>query len=76
MSSFFDDIFSKCQYGFRKAFSTQQCLLVLLEKWKRPIDRGEVFGALLTGTSQSYNSLFSRSLVKSVYMKLLKVYRF
>ena len=76
MSSFFDDIFSKCQYGFRKPFSTQQCLLVLLEKWKRPIDRGEVFGALLTGTSQSYNSLFSSSLVKSVYMKLLKVYRF
>ena len=27
MSSFFDDIFSKYQYGFRKGFSTQQCLL-------------------------------------------------
>ena len=32
MSSFFDDIFSKYQYGFRKGFSTQQCLLALLEK--------------------------------------------
>ena len=31
MSSFFD-IFSKYQYGFRKGFSTQQCLLALLEK--------------------------------------------
>ena len=39
MSSFFDDIFSKYQYGFRKGFSTQQCLLALLEKWKRSIDR-------------------------------------
>ena len=26
MSSFVDDIFSKCRYGFRKGFSTQQCL--------------------------------------------------
>ena len=26
----FDDIFSKYQYGFRKGFSTQQCLLALL----------------------------------------------
>ena len=39
MSSFFDDIFSKYQYGFRKGFSTEECLLVLLEKWKRSIDR-------------------------------------
>ena len=47
MSSFFDDIFSKYQYGFRKGFSTQQCLLALLEKLMRSIDRGKVFGALL-----------------------------
>ena len=33
MSSFFDDIFSKHHYGFRKGFSTQQCLLAFLEKF-------------------------------------------
>ena len=32
MSSFFDDIFSKYHHGFRKGFSTQQCLVTLLEK--------------------------------------------
>ena len=48
MSSFFDVIFSKYQYGFRNRFSTQRCLLDLLEKWKRSIERGKVFGALLT----------------------------
>ena len=57
MSSFFDDIFSKYQYGFRKGFSTQQCLLALLEKWKRSIDRGKVFGALLTDLSKAFNCL-------------------
>ena len=57
MSSFFDDIFSKYQYGFRKGFSTQQCLLALLEKWKRSIDRGKVFGALLTDVSKAFHCL-------------------
>ena len=37
MSSFFDDLFSKYQYGLRKGFSTRQCLLALLEKLKRSI---------------------------------------
>ena len=57
MSSFFDDIFSKYQYGFRKGFSTQQCLLALLEKWKRSIDRGKVFGALLAYLSKAFDCL-------------------
>ena len=57
MSSFFDDIFSKYQYGFIKGFSTQQCLLALLEKSKRSIDRGKVFGALLTDLSKVFDCL-------------------
>ena len=57
ISSFFDYIFSKYQYGFRKGFSTQQCLLALLEKWKRSIDRGKVFGALLTDLSKAFDCL-------------------
>ena len=57
MSGFFGDTSSKYQYGFRKGFSTQQCLLALLEKWKRSIDRGKVFGALLPDLSKSFDCL-------------------
>ena len=57
MSSFFHNIFSKYQYGFRKGFSTQQCLLALLEKWKRSIDRGKVFGGLLSDLSKAFDCL-------------------
>ena len=39
ISSLFDEIFSKYWCGFREGFSTQQCLLALLEKWKKSIDR-------------------------------------
>ena len=63
MSSFFDDIFSKYQYGFRKGFSTQQCLLALLEKWKRSIDRNKVFGALLTDLSKAFDCLYHDLLI-------------
>ena len=63
MPSFFDDIFSKHQYSFRKGFSTQKCLLALLEKWKRSIDRGKVFGALLTGLSKAFDFLNHNHLI-------------
>ena len=49
--------FSKYQHSFRKGFSAQQCLLSLLEKWKRSIDRGKVFGALLTDLSKAFDCL-------------------
>ena len=48
MSIFFDNIFSNEQGGFLKGYSTQHCPLVVLETWKRSVDKGKVFGALLT----------------------------
>ena len=39
-----------------RLFSTQ-CLLAFLEKWKRSIDRGKVFGALLTDLTKAFNCL-------------------
>ena len=48
ISSFMDSYLSKQQCGFRKDYSPQYCLLVMLEKWKNAIDKGKRFGALLT----------------------------
>ena len=45
---FFDNILSKYQCGFRKGHSTQHCLLLMLEIWKKALDSKEAFGALLT----------------------------
>ena len=53
MSAYFDEIFSKYQYGFRKGYSIQQCLLALKEKWKAAIDKGTVFG--LTDSSKTFD---------------------
>ena len=38
-------------------FSTQQCPVALLENWKSSIDRGKVFGALLTDLSKTFDCL-------------------
>ena len=55
MSEYFESFLSKYQYGFRKGFSTQQCLLSMLEKWKYAIDNRKMFGALLTNLSKVFN---------------------
>ena len=57
MSSFFDNFLSKQQCGFRKGYSTQQCLSTVLEKWKRAVDSGQMFGALLTDLSKAFDCL-------------------
>ena len=57
MSQFFKNIFSKYQCGFRKGFSTQQCLLAMLEKWKRSVDKSKMFGALLTNLLNAFDYL-------------------
>ena len=57
MSQFFENIYSKYQCGFWKGFSTQQCLLAMLEQWKRSVDNSKMFGALLTDLSAAFGCL-------------------
>ena len=37
MDIYFENILSKFQCDFRKGFSTQHCLLLMIEKWKEPV---------------------------------------
>ena len=39
MSDFFDKMFSMYQCGFKKGFSSQHCLVAMLEKWKSSNDK-------------------------------------
>ena len=47
MATFMNKYFFKFQCGFRKWYSTQQCLIALIEKWKSAVDSGKSFGVLL-----------------------------
>ena len=55
VSIYFEEILSKFQCGFRKGSSTQYCLLLMLEKWKRAVDNNKVFGALLIDLSKAFD---------------------
>ena len=52
-----DQFLPKYQCGFRKGYSTQYCLLAMLEKWKSAVDKGKSFGALLTDLSKAFDCL-------------------
>ena len=54
---FIDPLLCKFQCGFRKGYGAQDCLLAMLEYWKSEVDKGKVFGALLTDLSKTFDSL-------------------
>ena len=57
LHTFCDNILSKYQCGIRKHFSSQQCLILMLEKCKQTLDSKGVSGALLTDLSKAFDCL-------------------
>ena len=58
LSSYFEKNFPKFQCGFRKGFSTEHCLLLMLEKWKHAVDNKKVYGALPTDLSIAFDCIY------------------
>ena len=63
LSNFFDSLLAPNQCGFRKSFSSQYCLLVMQEKFKEEIDRGNQFGTLLTDLSKAFDCIDHKLLI-------------
>ncbi len=55
--SFIDKCLSPYRCGFRKGYSTQDCLLIMVETWKKALDKKENAGAMLADLSKAFNSL-------------------
>ena len=54
---YFESILFSSQCGFWKRYSAQHCLLVMIEKIKKVIDRGNEFGALLTDLFKAFDCM-------------------
>ena len=67
LSSHFDNIFSKFQYGFRKGYGANNCLVLMNEKWKKAVDNKKVFGALLTDLSKAFDCISHDLLIAKLH---------
>ena len=52
---FFEPVFSKYRSGFWKRHIAQHCLLVIIRKWKKCLDRNGACGALLTDLPRAFD---------------------
>ena len=64
---YFNNTLSPNQFGFLKGDSAQQCLLVMIEKFKESIDKGHKFGALLTEVSKVFDCIDHKILIAKLY---------
>ena len=44
-------------FGFRKGHSTEQCLVIMLEEWKKALDKKHSAGAILPDLPKAFDSL-------------------
>ena len=57
INKYMDSKLSLYQCGFRRNMGTQNCLLFLIERWKKCLDKKGVAGVLLTDLSKAFDSL-------------------
>ena len=57
MYPYFEKPFFKSQCDFRKGFNAQHCLITMIAKWRRSVDRGGQAGALLTDISKAFDCI-------------------
>ena len=65
--NYFNNIFSKFLCGYRKGYSTQHCLLYMLEKLKASLDNGMCTGILLTDLSKAFDCISHERKIAKLY---------
>lgn len=64
---YFEDIICPSQCGFRKRCNTQHCLLVMLEKSNKFMDKGSGFGALLTELAKAFECIDHKLVIAKLF---------
>ena len=57
VDTYMSDYQSQYLCGFRKGYNTQSCLIIMLEKWRKPLDNRYIAGGLLTDLSKAFDCL-------------------
>ena len=67
MYPYLNQIFSRYQCGFRKEYSAQHCLMVMIEKWRKFLDIGGHASALLTDPSKAFDCIDHELLIAKLH---------
>ena len=65
--NFMNNHLSEYLCGFRPGYSTQYCLISMLEKWKSALDKKNMAGALLTDLSKAFDCLNHELLIAKLH---------
>ena len=61
--AFIETHLSPYLFGFRKAHSTDQCLNIMIERWKKALDKKKYVGAVLTDLSKAFDCINHKLLI-------------
>ena len=67
INAYMDPKLSIYQCGFRKNMNAQNCLLLMLEKWRQCLDNGGSTGVLLTDLSKAFDCLIHDLLIAKLH---------
>ena len=67
VNDFMDEKLSIYQCGFRKNLSVQNCILLMIEKWRKSVDNGGSAGILLTDISKAFDCLVHDLLIAKLH---------
>ena len=62
-SAYIERFLSPYLFGYRKGHSTEQCLIVMVETWKRALDMNNAAGSILTDLSKAFDCLSHELLI-------------
>ena len=57
ISLYIDKFLSAYLFGFRKGHNTEQCLIAMVELWRKALDNKHSAGAVLTDLSKAFDCL-------------------
>ena len=57
INNFMEKNISKCVTGFRKSYGTQHSLIVILEKWKKELDKEKNMSAIFMDLSKAIDTI-------------------